>query len=192
MGANASTAVGPKSTHKEESSDEVDYKDPRNEQRAKAELYTLFQEDKIIHVAKLEEAEARIQTLERENAELKSTLDKYKTLNQLPAIPRPSSPVPTPLTPRPPVAPRPVRPQQPEGDVRRSSHEELRDRINRLAAKIKEGQLERRASSHPLPRRMGFRSSHTATTERAPSFELGRVEEGDELPELGGASGSGN
>jgi hypothetical protein len=52
-----------------------------------------------------------------------------------------------------------------------------------LASKIKESQLERRASSHPLPRRLGSRTSHTVTTERAPSFELGRVEEGDEPPE---------
>jgi chromatin segregation and condensation protein Rec8/ScpA/Scc1 (kleisin family) len=179
MGANLTTAVGPKSTHKDEGSDEVDYKDPRNEARARNELYNLFQEDKIVHVAKLEEAEDKIQRLERENAELKSTLDKYRKLNESP----------TPLTPRPVSHSQPIRPHHPENDTQPSTRDDLSMRIDRLAAKIKAGQAERRAASHPISRRIGSRSSQTVTERIS---DLGRVEEGDETSASIGASGSGD
>lgn len=79
-------AIGPKSNGNLSSGEgNSDLKDPSNAKRAKQELYELFLEDKILHVAIAEELGDKLEKVRAENKRLKEELEAYKKLNVDPA-----------------------------------------------------------------------------------------------------------
>jgi hypothetical protein len=61
---------------------EIDYKSPENKTKAKNELYSLFIDEKLVHITKIKEIDMEISKLHEEIYNLKKEIHGYKKLNK--------------------------------------------------------------------------------------------------------------
>lgn len=85
MGSSFTKTIGPRSEYRADPNMtiEIDYRDPLHVEKAKRELYELFLDRKIIHVANFEQAQTEIQKLREQRDNLHKLLNSAKTNSQL-------------------------------------------------------------------------------------------------------------